>query len=228
MARHKALLWLGPDRPGAGDAALLDAEERSRAARLVREDDRARFVAAHALLRRALSCHWAAPPVAWRFRRDPGGRPWVDGEGPYFSLSHCPGLVAVLVADAPACGVDCELTGRVSDPLRVARGLFSPSERLTLEAADPTLRARRFSELWCLNEAWSKAMGGGLALPVERVAFSVADDGAVGLELPPGLGRAADWTLRLWAPDAEHIVAVALGGGESWDLSDTPARETEP
>ncbi|MFH1466973.1 MAG: 4'-phosphopantetheinyl transferase superfamily protein [Pseudomonadota bacterium] len=221
-----AHLWLHSERPEPGDAALLDADERARAARFVRAEDRARFVAAHALLRRALSHGREVPPEAWRFRQDEAGKPWVEGGGPAFSLSHWPGGVAALVADAGPIGVDGERLGRLSDPLALTRGIFSPEERAVL--ADPATRERRFLERWCLKEAWSKAVGGGLALPVERVAFEVGTGGAVGLSLPDDLGRAADWTLRLLAPAPAHLVAVALGGGHPWRLLVHPSAEILP
>lgn len=210
-----AQLWLAPDRPAGGDLGLLCPEERARADRLRHAAERARFVAAHALLRRALSRRAGRPPEAWRFARDARGRPWVVGEGPCFSLSHCPGLVAALVADAPEVGVDVERVGRVQDPLAVAAGYFPPEERAALAAADPDARDRLFSRLWCLREAWAKAVGGGLDLPVAAAVFALPPAGPT-LALPPDLGRAADWTLRLLDPSPSHVLGLALGGGRSW------------
>ena len=223
MPPTQAHLWLRPDHLAPGDGLLLDEEERARAARFRRDRDRDRFVAAHALLRRALSHGRRVPPEAWRFARDAAGKPSVLGGGPAFSLSHWPGGVAALVAEDGPVGVDGERLGRVADPLGLARGLFAAEELAAL--ADPQTRARRFLERWCLKEAWSKAVGGGLALPVAQVAFRVAPEGAVGLSLPAALGRAADWTLQVLSPASEHVVAVALGGGHAWNLVVHPAEE---
>ena len=68
--------------------ALLDGREQERLARLSRADDRARFVAAHALLRLLVGARWRVDPAAVAVtatcRRCQGahGRPVVDDSSP--------------------------------------------------------------------------------------------------------------------------------------------------
>ena len=111
---------------------LLDAEERTRAARLMDREARLRFVLSHGLLRTTLSEQAAVAPDAWRFGREAQGRPVIAapaGSGLSFSLSRCPGLAAVMVSRLPGCGIDVDRVGRVQDPLVVARAWFHPEER---------------------------------------------------------------------------------------------------
>src|SRR5512137_442137 len=92
--------------------SLLDGPERARHARLVVEADRIDYLAAHSLLRLALSAHSGVAPRAWRTVPGPHGKPSVaeplDWTRLSFSLSHTRGRVAVAVAVDRAVGVDAE------------------------------------------------------------------------------------------------------------------------
>ncbi len=213
------LLWTEPARAAGLHQAwrgLLDVDDQARAARLRPPHARERWVLAHGLLRQVLSRYAPVEPTAWRFDRDDHGRPWIaspDSPGLFFSLSACPGLAAVLVSDQPRCGIDVERVGRARAPLTTARGAFTPSEQAELAATAPTRRDLVFARHWTLKEAWAKAMGRGLDLPVERVGFSVAQDGAVTMALPPDLGEASAWSLTLTQPGPDHVLAAAMGAG---------------
>ncbi len=205
-----------------GDETLLDEGERARWQRLRRPQDRQRFLAVHSALRRVLSRHAPVAPADWRFRRDEGGRSWIAGpeHGLYFSTSHAPGLAAILVGQRPELGVDLERVGRVDDPGQVALGFFSAAEQATLAASEAPQRL--FAQHWALKEAWSKARGGGLDLPVERAGFEVRQEG-VEVEFLEDLDVAARWRFHLLEPRPGYQLAVAVGGGAPW-----PALERAP
>src|SRR5215813_11821908 len=81
----------------ARDFALLEPGERERANRFHFETDRRMYVAAHALLRRALSRHAPVEPAEWRFSGAEGERPEIAEPAPAtrlrFSLSHTRSVV---------------------------------------------------------------------------------------------------------------------------------------
>jgi len=83
-------------------AAVLDADERARAARFVFPHSRVAFIAAHALARAALAAAAGAPPAAFAFATGAHGKPQaqLNGRpaGMAFNLSHTEGLVGVAVA----------------------------------------------------------------------------------------------------------------------------------
>ena len=194
--------------------SLLDPEELGRATRLRRPRERERFVLGHGLLRLALSHHTGVAPEAWRFARDPHGRPWIaepQHPGLFFSASRCPGLVGVLLCDQPCCGLDVERVGRTKDPTGVARGHFDPGEQARLAATPTRHRDSFFARHWALKEAWAKAVGRGLDLPVHRVSFDVGPHLDVHVTMPPPLGDPAAWSFHLHQPGPDHMLAVALG-----------------
>lgn len=171
------LLWLADDPALAlpALAAMLPPEEQAALTRF-RLPARARgFALSRLLLRRTLADRLQRPPQDIRFRREASGRlvPLQD-EGWYFSLSHCDGLVALLVADAP-CGVDAERP-RPARTLAVAQRYFSKEEASMLAVLPLAERDTAFFRLWTLKEAAVKALGAGLADNMAQLAFDLAEE----------------------------------------------------
>jgi 4'-phosphopantetheinyl transferase len=154
---------------------LLDEGERERERRLVREQDRALFVVAHALLRQQLSRVGPLEPGEWRFVENGHGRPEIAnlpaGAAPIrFNLSHTAGLAACAVTGDRDVGIDVEfLDRRLAHD--IAARFFAPREVADLEAMPVHERERRFFDYWTLKEAYIKARGLGLALPLRHFAF---------------------------------------------------------
>jgi 4'-phosphopantetheinyl transferase len=157
-------------RPEIRDALerTLDSRERSRAARFVRDVDRARFIVAHAGLRRWLGLALGCAPEAVRFSEKPGGKPELSAEiggAPVlsFNLSHSPTLALVAWSEAPV-GVDVEDVAREVDDRGVGEVVLSRTERVQL-AALPEGPSRRsaFYAAWTRKEALLKALGTGLS-----------------------------------------------------------------
>lgn len=200
----------------AEEAALLSDEERARAGRLTFPRHRRDFIAAHALLRRALSERHPIAPQAWTFVRGQGGKPELSpalahATGLTFNLAHTDGLVACVIARGAEVGVDVETVNRDTDGLALARRYFSAAERTHLEACARDVVGRRFIEIWTLKEAFVKATGAGITRPLDTFSFEVAEDLSVTFE-PPADERARPWRFALFAPQAGYRIAVAVCG----------------
>lgn len=116
----------------------------------------------------------------------------LSDPGLCFSLSHCEGLVACVVADGPV-GVDCESPRAF---LRgVAERVCSPAELEEILAAADSEEA--FCRHWTLKESLAKAVGTGLSLSLRRAAFFLADD-TIRLELERPLRPEEEALLRCW------------------------------
>lgn len=215
-------LWLA-DPADAGDAALalLDEGERERMGRFVFEKDRRLYLAAHALVRRALSRRAPVDPAAWRFAAEDGGRPVIAGPAPVpplrFNLSHCAGLVACAIAEGRDVGVDVEPLAEV--PRDLIDRICAPAEAAALRALPPAAQPERFFTLWTLKEAYVKARGLGLALPVEEACFELGAPGAPGApdadapRFRPGPALDDDpaaWLFVRLRPTPAHCAAVAI------------------
>ena len=205
--------WAAPLDPQDAPAlvGLLDAHERDRLARLRRPDDRARYLAAHALVRLVLAGDGAAA-ARLTFDRTcrcgaPHGKPVLPG-GPGFSLSHGGDLVGVAVRPDGDVGLDVEQVRDVADLAALAAHVHSPTELARAGVTDrPT-----FFRTWTRKEALLKATGEGLATPM--TAITLAADGAVeDWAVDDGSGARSDpmWLHDL-TPTPDHPAAVAGPG----------------
>jgi 4'-phosphopantetheinyl transferase len=215
-------VWLLSAPEDADDAraaralALLDAAERARLERFRDGDDARRCLLAHALARTTLTRYAPeVPPDRWRFEVNAHGRPEIAGRPTplRFNLSHTAGLVACAVALGRDVGVDVE---HLFPPrfdaqacLEIAAAHFAPSEVADLSAAAPEGRRALFFELWTLKEAYVKARGLGLALPLACVAFdAIAPETRARFE--PGVDDAAEWHFTRLRPTPRHALALAV------------------
>jgi 4'-phosphopantetheinyl transferase len=192
-------------------AAVLDADEQARAARFHFERDRRAYVAAHALLRLLLAHVTGRPAEGFRFAVTEHGKPYLAETQLHVSLSHCRGMVAVAVTTAGEVGVDVEALDRRADPA-IAERFFAPEEVQALRAVpDEAARAEHFMRLWTLKEAFIKALGKGLAQPLDQFAF-------VGLEPvrlvvhDPTIGAAENWAFWQHGLDG-HVLALCVECG---------------
>ena len=191
--------------------SVLSPEEHARRQRLLFPHDRRDFAAAHGLLRLALSRYADLPPQAWRFESGLFGKPSIIAEQAgtpplTFNLTHTRGLVACAVARGTAIGIDAERLDARADASEVAPLCFAPSELRLLDACGPEEYTTRFFELWTLKEAYIKAVGGGLSMPLD--AFSLSFDSRH-LHFA-GPDDAAAWQFVLAAPAADSRLSMAL------------------
>lgn len=161
------------EREGARLSRLLSTGERRRAARFRFPIDRVRFVAARAGLRVVLADHARVPAADLRFGYGSHGKPWLRTVPDLrFNLSHARDLAVVAVAWRRDVGIDLESLDGARALAEVARRFFSPAENAALAALPTALRAAELVRVWCRKEAYAKARGLGLALPLH--AFDVA------------------------------------------------------
>jgi 4'-phosphopantetheinyl transferase len=186
-ARGKAInrldvLTVRVDRLSEADVAplraLLDDDERMRAARFRFESNRVQYIVAHALTRLALGRALSVDPVSFGFVAASNGKPEARLGGQpapvSFNLSHTRGAVGVAVmaqADAPV-GFDIEWIDRTVD-LAIADRYFRPEEIAWIASLEASLRPLGFLRLWTLKEALMKATGEGLTRDLDSFRFDV-------------------------------------------------------
>lgn len=192
---------------------LLDEEEKARHARFKFERDARLFLVSHALVRTALSDFTGASiaPGAWRFKTNAYGRPEIvlsDGMPDMrFSLTHTHGLAACAVTSSADIGVDAESEVRNLDTATLAPRIMAPAELARFQAASFTERRKQFLSLWTLKEAFTKARGLGLHLPVEKLSFFVSGS-TIRFGCPAEVeDRPQDWAFQLMQPTPEHCLA---------------------
>ena len=214
-------VWLAWTRAIDEDTArerylgLLDDEERERHGRFVFARDRHTFLVAHALVRETLSRYADVPPERWRFRANEYGRPSIaePGEGARlrFNLSHTEGLAACAVTLDRELGVDVEYLDRRGETVALADRFFAPAEARALRALAEGEQRGRFFAYWTLKEAYIKARGMGLAIPLADFAFTLAPPAAPAIRFVDGFDdRPERWQFwQAWPTDV-HRLALAV------------------
>jgi 4'-phosphopantetheinyl transferase len=187
------------------ELALVSEEERLRALRFRRHEDRVRSVGARAALRRLLGAHLMLPPSELRFVVNPYGKPQLDVEsGIEFNVSHAGSFALIALSTSGMggqVGVDIEQADRAADGQSLAEYVFSPFER---RFAPQT--GEYFIQRWAAKEAVLKALGCGIADHLQSV--SVLPAGGEAYEITHGH---AEWPeIKAWRLLAPHGYAAAL------------------
>ena len=194
--------------------ALLDPDERVRAARLAQPRHRMRFIQFRAFARQILGMYLGEPAAEVRLTVGRNGKPLI-GPGAthpalHFNISH--GADCCLLAARRGCavGIDIEQVRDMPDALAIARRFFTRSEAELLGRLDGDARRNAFFALWTHKEAAVKALGENLAENLQLLEFTLASGGhprsgslAAAQTMPGGL-----WLRRLDAP-AGYAAALA-------------------
>lgn len=196
--------------------ALLSPEESAREQRFRFLEDRQSYLLAHALVRSALSRLCGVEPGALAFESGEHGRPELIEPACQprlrFNLSHTRGLVACAVGLEHDLGVDVEHIERRLEIDSLAASVFSEHERAALDQLPDERRRERFFQLWTLKEAYIKAVGVGLSLPLR--AITLEPEAAQGPAIAFDAAAIADdpraWWFAVRRVGSGHMLAVAL------------------
>ncbi len=191
-----------------GYKALLSAEEHERYRKFHFDRDRHLYLVSHALVRRVLSHYADVPPSAWQFAVNRHGKPEIVNQGLpvnlQFNLSHTHGLAACLVAQDVDCGIDVERLSAARDTHGIANRMLPAQELQQLASLDGDAYLEQFFAYWTLHEAFSKALGVGIANVDRGHAFTGQGVGAYKIQCPD------HWQLSVQRPTDEHMLALAV------------------
>jgi 4'-phosphopantetheinyl transferase len=197
--------------------AVLSADEQARELRYRLPADRVRFVVGRGLARHLLGQVLSLAPADIAIETEAHGRPVLAPHHPHgvgFNVSHTPGLVAVAITDTRDVGIDVEDTARAITHDIPSR-FFSPAEVHELQAHPAAAQASAFFDYWTLKEAYIKARGLGLAIPLDQFSFHLAPQEPPVLTLDPRQDDTADrWQFHLASPTTRHRLALAVSRGD--------------
>jgi 4'-phosphopantetheinyl transferase len=182
--------------------------------------DRDHYTVARAVLRDILGRYLGLAPASLRFKYNPFGKPSLDdgARGVRFNLSHSGGIALYAVALGREVGVDVEQLKDEMDCGGVAERFFSPSEVAALRTLPPEAQKRAFFDCWTRKEAYVKARGDGLSLPLDSFDVSVAPgEPAALLRTRDDACEASRWTLRELSTEPGYAAALAVEGRD-WRL----------
>jgi len=199
----------------AAYSGLMTPEERARGQRFHFERHRQQFLVARALVRTTLSRYTGTAPEQWRFSVNHYGRPEIESPTGLaqlrFNLSHTGGIAVLAVVLESDIGVDVEDTSRARPSVELANRYFSKSEAAALRELPPALQPGRFLEYWTLKEAYIKARGMGLSIPLEQFSFHLEDNGPLHVSFDASIhDRPDDWQFWLMQITERYKASLAL------------------
>lgn len=201
---------------------VLAADEIARVQRFVFERDRVCSCVAHALLRILLGRYARVAPTQVHFTANEYGKPALARPelvpALHFNISHSANLVLYAFAWQRHLGVDVEYMRADIDYEGLAEYCFSPLEQETLKGLAPARKHEAFYNCWTRKEAYIKARGMGLSLPLALFDVSLLPGEAAALlqsrEDPQEVQR---WSMRNLVPGAGYAGALAVEGAD-WQM----------
>jgi 4'-phosphopantetheinyl transferase len=210
-------VWLASLAGQQADAAtslhsLLNADEQERADRFKVEMARDQFVVSRALLRVVLGKYLNSDPRQIAFTVTSHRKPELAIKSDIrFNLSHTDGLTAVGVTRLGRIGIDVERIQRKVNVLELAERFFSRKETDWVRTHSEEERVPIFLACWTAKEAYIKAHGEGLSIPLDGFScMAESTKRRVRLDVFGNVEESERWSLwRLDVPP-EFKGAVAI------------------
>jgi 4'-phosphopantetheinyl transferase len=194
---------------------LLSADEWSRAARFHFEQDRKRYIVRRALLRLIVSRYAGIDPARLEFHYGSYGKPSLAGvadvTGLNFNLSHSRGWALYALTHCVKVGVDLEWVRPVMEAEQIAQRNFSVNEASVLSRLPDRQKLEAFFNCWTRKEAYLKALGDGLARPLDSFEVSLRPrEEARLLRVAEDPDQVSRWSLCHLSPAGGCIGALAI------------------
>ena len=196
---------------------LLTADEICRAERFYFPKDRDHFIVARGVLRRILGRYLDTEPSRLRFCYSAYGKPALDaafgGGALRFNVSHSHRAALYGVSRGREVGIDLERIRPDFADDRVAERFFSSREVAALRSLPRSMQRDAFFNCWTRKEAYIKARGEGLSLPLDKFDVSLVPGEPAALLATRGdsLG-ASRWSLQKLEPGSGYVAALAVEG----------------
>ena len=193
--------------------STLSADEAQRAARFHFPKDRDHFIAAHGILRQILGRYLHCKPGELIFSVNQYGKPSLVDSKLEFNLSHSGDFALLAVTQNRKVGVDVERIRQGISSHVIAQQYFSKAEVAELQSLPITQREAAFFTCWTRKEAYIKAQGIGLSLPLESFDVSLSpNEPAMLRAVRPDSQEAARWTLISLNVVPKYVGALAVEG----------------
>ncbi|MAD79753.1 MAG: 4'-phosphopantetheinyl transferase superfamily protein [Pirellulaceae bacterium] len=157
---------------------LLADDEIDRANRFVFEKDRLSFVLGRATLRTLLGRCLSKRPQEVQIVANCFGKPELERKALFFNTSHSGDVVLIALCRDHEIGVDVERVRHLEEMEQLATKFFSPREVSELRAAPPQQMSAAFFACWTRKEAYVKARGHGLSVPLAEFDVPTSPDSA--------------------------------------------------
>ncbi|UCE08853.1 MAG: 4'-phosphopantetheinyl transferase superfamily protein [bacterium] len=201
----------------------LSTDEQQRAQRFFFEKDKKHFIVARGMLRKFLSFYINRQPYEFMFEYNKFGKPFLpigfNGNKFRFNLSHSHGKALYAFTLNHEVGIDIEYIREDFDDLEIAKRFFSPDEVTALHSLPPENQKEAFFLCWTRKEAFIKAKGKGLSIPLDQFDVSLTPgQPAQLLRTKYDRKDVSHWSLFNLTVKPGFAAALAVQGSQEWQL----------
>lgn len=197
--------------------SLLEPSELERAERFRFPRHRRRFIVRRARLRQLVAVYQGLDPAAVRFDYGPRGKPSLVAEQDAhvagrleFNLSDSEDLALVALSRDQELGADVEILRAMPDALSISEHFFADGEREVLRRVPEDEVPYAFFCCWTRKEAYLKAIGEGLAVPLDRFEVTLYPAEPCHFQhIDHDPAEAEHWLLETFEPAKGAIGALA-------------------
>jgi 4'-phosphopantetheinyl transferase len=210
----------------------LSSDEKERAERFLIPEAREHFVAARGILRELLGGYLEVQAERVVLTFGPEGKPSLSPKHKSrirFNVAHSHGMGLFVFAHNHEIGVDIEYVQNDFRGMEIASHFFSQREVAALSKLPPSAIDQAFFDCWTRKEAYVKAHGQGLSIPLGSFAVDFNDSTQVlqdetgarwscyALEAAPGFAGAVvaegeNWRVKCldWAGEPKNAASSPL------------------
>jgi 4'-phosphopantetheinyl transferase len=193
----------------------LSPDERKRAGRFHFAKDRKHFIVGRGILRTLLGKYLAIEPGKIQFCYGNYGKPEISypvGQKKiHFNISHSDGVALFVFTLGRKIGIDIEKVRDISGMVQISKRFFSTNEYHLFSALPQNQMKKAFFNCWTRKEAFLKATGKGLAMPMDSFEVSFMPGEPVSLlNIQSAKKNSANWILRALSCIPGYISAIAV------------------
>jgi 4'-phosphopantetheinyl transferase len=195
----------------------LDPEERMRASRFYFEQDRSQFIVRHGLLRKILASYMNIEPDKLQFRYTTNGKPYLvqkfQDQELQFNLAHSNEIALYALTLDRRIGIDVEHIYNFVETDQLANRVLSRQEKAESRRYPPNEKLELLFRYWTCKEAYVKATGEGLALPLKDIYLSLTPGSIAKLgSVKRNVQLASRWSLQELHPVPGFAAALVVEG----------------
>lgn len=195
---------------------VLAPDETRRAARFRFGHLRESFIWTRGALRHLIGRYIGRSPASIQFQYSSNGKPALTPDsGLRFNVTHSGDLAAIALTIGCDIGVDLEQLRPLPELEQIAARFFCPEEVAEIHSLPRDDKERAFFTCWTRKEAYIKAVGGGLSVPLDSFRVTVKPDTPAGVTFPDQEATASkSWTLHNLQLAPDYAGAIAYGDRE--------------
>jgi 4'-phosphopantetheinyl transferase len=196
-------------------AKTLSSEEQKRASRYRFDRNKNQFILSHGILRTLLGLYTGKSPDQLQFIYGDKGKPRLqDRFGKrkiHFNLSRSGRMALYGFARGHEIGVDIEQINNFVDIELITEHFFSRREKSDLSTLPEHEKKTAFFNCWTRKEAYLKAIGTGLADPLDRfdVSLNPAEPAKL-LGIKGNSKGTSQWSIFGLTPSPDYVAAIAI------------------